>query len=143
MLQTNILAADNRIVIVRQNGNRRMANGSTRHIAEPSSCYSRPLVYCQTLSGSQFPASPLTFQPTDIATETHRILTTSTWNHSPVAAPFRSQVLHSPLGSAGTPGQSLSLMGLCECQCTRPVNPLERHQYEGPISLIGGTHVHK
>lgn len=45
--------------------------------------------------------------------------------------------IRSPVGSSGPPGQGLSLMGLCECQGTRAVNPPERHHSEGPTPLIG------
>lgn len=106
--------------------------------AEPSFCYCPfPVVPGTMLVSCQSPTSRLTEK------QKHRTLTTCTWNHSPEPVSLMSQVIHSPPGFAWTPGQDLSLMGLCECQGTRAVNPPERHQSEGPRTLIGGAHVHK
>lgn len=124
-----------------QNGSSRMANGGERSKVEPSSCYLCPLLHCPRFSAGFLPV-PYRFRQLT-QKQTHGILTTSTWNHSLVPAPFMSQIIHSPPGSAETPGQGLSLMGICECQGTRAVNPPERHQSEGPKTLIGGAHVHK
>lgn len=72
-------------------------------------------------------------------------LTTRTWSHFPPdPASLTSQVIHSSRVLAGTPGRGFVANGaLCVCQGTGAVNPPERHQSEGPGTLIGVARVHK